>query len=117
MCIGSEDQCCHILSWRAFILFADASLTVGNVTKVMEMVTADRIMMVWGTLGVPESLVKMISRKLSTTKEKTQACVDLYLNCYPQHVPSWQRITSVLYYYEEMAAAREAKSFHHQNGK
>ena len=97
-------------------MFADASLTVDNVTKVMEMVTADRIMEVWGELGVPESLVKMISGNLSTTKEKTRACVDLYLNCYP-HVPSWEDIISGLYYCDEMAAAREAKPFHHQNGK
>ena len=97
-------------------MFADASLTVDNVTKVMEMVTADRIMEVWEELGVPESLVKMISGKLSTTKEKTRACVDLYLNYYT-HVPSWKGVISGLYECEEMAAAREAKPFHHQNGK
>ena len=116
MCIGSEDQCRHILSWWAFILLADASLTVDNVTKMMEMVTADRIMKAWETLGVPESLVKMISENLSTTKEKTRACVDLYLNCYP-HMTSWKVIISGLYDCEEMAAAREAKSFYYQNGK
>ena len=96
-------------------MFADVSLTVDNVTKVMEMVTADMIMEVWGWLGVPESLVKMITGNLSTTKEKTQACVDLYLNCYPES--SWKAIASALYLHGEMAAAREAKSFHHQNGK
>ena len=96
-------------------MFADVSLTVDNVTKVMEMVTADRIMKVWGRLGVPESLVKMISGNLSTTKEKTRACVDLYLN-YHSH-PSWDVIISVLYICEEMAAAREAKSFYRQKGE
>ena len=96
-------------------MFADDSLTVDNVTKVMEMVTADRIMEVWKELGVPESLVKMITGNLSTTKEKTRACVDLY-NCSP-YGPSWERITSALYWCNEMAAAREAKTFYHQNGK
>ena len=96
-------------------MFADDSLTVDNVTKVMEMVTADKIMEVWGWLGVPESLVKMITGNLSTTKEKTRTCVDLYLNCYPK--PSWKDIASDLYECGEMAAAREAKPFHHQNGK
>ena len=97
-------------------MFADVSLTVDNVTKVMEMVTADRIMEVWEGLGVSESLVKMISGNLSTTKEKTRACVDLYLNCYT-YVPSWKSIISGLYNCDEMAAAREARPFHHQNGK
>ena len=97
-------------------MFADDSLTVDNVTKVMEMVTADRIMNVWERLHVPESLVKMITGNLSTTKEKTRACVDLYLNCSP-YEPSWKDIVSELYMCDEMAAAREAKPFHHQNGK
>ena len=97
-------------------MFADDSLTVDNVTKVMEMVTADRIMEVWGWLDVPESLVKMITRNLSTTKEKIRACVDLYLNCSPNE-PSWRDIVITLYECDEVAAAREAKTFHHQNGK
>ena len=97
-------------------MFADDSLTVDNVTKVMEMVTADRIMKVWGWLDVPESLVKMITGNLSTTKEKTRACVDLYLNCSP-YKPSWRHIVTALYKCNEMAAAREAKPFNHQNGK
>ena len=82
----------------------------------MEMVPADRVTEVWRELGVPESLVEMISGNLSTTKEKTRACVDLYLNCSP-HGRLWSRITSALYYGGEMAAAREAKPFYHQTGK
>ena len=115
MLISSENQCCHILSWWTFILFTDGSLTVDNVTKVMEMVPADRIMEVWKGLSVPESLVKMKTENLSTTKEKTRACVDLYLNCY--HEPSWKHITEALCCCKEMAAAREAKPFYHQNGE
>ena len=90
-------------------------MTVDNVTKVMEVVPADRMTKVWEVLGVPKSLVEMISGNLSTTKEKTRVYVDLYLNYY--HEPSWRRITSELYYCGEMAAAREAKLFYHQNGK
>ena len=93
-------------------MFADASLTVDNVTKVIEMVTADRIMKVWERLGVLGSLVKEIENSL--TKEKIRACVELYLNY--SHEPSWKAIISVLYILKELAAAREAKSFHHQNG-
>ena len=83
---------------------------------MMEMVTADKIMKVWDWLGVPESLVKMITGNLSTTKEKIRACVDLYLNCCPFE-PSWEDIAGALYRCDEMSAAREAKTFHHQNGK
>ena len=115
MLISSENQCCHILSWWTFILFTDVSLTVDNVTKVMEMVPANRIMEVWERLRVPESLVKIKTENFSTTKEKTQACVDLYLNCYCE--PSWKNITKALYWCEEVAAAREAKSFYDQNGE
>ena len=97
-------------------MFADDSLTVDNVTKVMKKVIADRIMEVWKWWGVPESLVKMMTGNLPTTKEKTRACVDLYLNCSPDE-PSWKSITSGLYQCGEMAAAREAKSFLQQNGE
>ena len=83
----------------------------------MEMVPADRVMKVWGKLNVPESLVEMISKQFSTTKEKTRGCVDLYLNCYPNDKLSWRDITGALYIYGEMAAAREAKSFYHQYGE
>ena len=95
-------------------MFADDSLTVDNVTKVMEMGNADKILEMWKELG--ESLVKMITGNLSTTKEKTRACVDLYLNCYPRD-PSWEDIASRLYDRGEVAAAKEAKSFLQQNGE
>ena len=97
-------------------MFADDSLTVDNVTKVMEMGNADKILEMWKESG--ESLVKMVTRNLSTTKEKIRACVDLYLNCCPDDIqPSWEDIASGLYDRGEMAAAREAKSFLQQNGE
>ena len=80
----------------------------------MELVTADKITRVWKELGVPESLVAMITGNLSTPKEKTRVCVDLYLNCH--HYVSWRGIASTLYFCAEVAAAREAKAFYHQNG-
>ena len=116
LCVSSEDQCSHILSWWTLILFADDSLTVDNLTKVMEMGNADKIIEMWKELD--QSLVKMITRNLSTTKEKIRACVDLYLNCHPHDIqPSWKGIASALYEHGEMAAAREAKSFLQQNGE
>ena len=96
-------------------MFVVDSLTVDNVTNVMEMVTADKINEVWERVYVLESLVKMKTRNLSTTKEKTRACVDLYLNCSP-YEPSWKDIASALYECDEMTAAREAKTFYHKSG-
>ena len=98
------------------MLFADVSLTVNNVAKVMDMVQADRMIDVWRCLGVSESLAKMINRNHLTPEEKTRACVDVYLNYYPHDEPSWSGITSALYSCEQMAAAKEAKAFCHENG-
>ena len=92
------------------VLFADVNLAADIITEVMETVPADRAVKVWEGLGVPKSLVKKISGKLSTAKDKTRACVDLYL-CNPDHEPSWGDITYTLYKYGEVAAARKAKSF------
>ena len=102
-----------------FILFADESLTVDNVTKVMEMVTDDNIMKVWDRLDVPDSLVEIITRNFLTKKQKTQACVVLYLNYFPDmYKISWREIVETLYYYFcEMAAAREARTFLHKEGR
>lgn len=99
--------------------FIDASLTIDNINKVMEMVPADGIMNVWRWLiiGISDSMVKMLNQKFSTKMEKNlaQTCTDLYFNHYPQ--PSWRRIVSTLYSCEEMAAAREAKPFYFQTGE
>ena len=104
-------------------MFADDSLTVDNLTKVMEMGNAYKIMEMWKYLDeslvkmhVPKSLMKMITGNPSTTKEEIRECVDLYLNCSP-YEPSWKDIASALYDRGEMAAAREAKTFLQQNGE
>ena len=82
---------------------------------MMEMVKVDGITM-WMELGVPESLVKSITRNLSTIKEKTRGCVDVYLSCYPYKL-SWERIAKALFKFKEIDAAREARTFYHKNGK
>ena len=48
-------------------------------------------------------------------KEQIRACVDLYVNCFPDE-PSWRTIVSELYSCDEIAAAREAKQFYYRNG-
>ena len=101
-----------------FILFADDSLTVDYVTKVMEMVTDNKIKEVWDCLGVPDSLLKIITGNLLTEKQKTQACVALYLNyCPDMYRISWKVIAYTLYFFDEMAAAKEARTFLHKEGR
>ena len=81
----------------------------------MELVSADKINLVWERLNIPEPLVKYVNETFSTMKEQIRACVDLYVNCFPDE-PSWMAIVSELYSCDEMAATREAKPFHHHNG-
>ena len=104
----------YVITFTMSLFSPDATLTVDNVTTLMELVTADGMMVVWWRLDVPVSLVAMIMGNLSTPKEKTRAFVDLYFNCHPN--VSWYKIGEALYYYGEMAAAREAKPFYYQNG-
>ena len=94
------------------VIFADDSLTVDNVTKVMELLSyeGDKLF-VLNELGVTESMVQMITRNVSMSR----VYVELYLNCHPK--PSWKNIAGVLYENEIMAAAAEAKTFYHKNGR
>ena len=106
---------CPILPVILYGYFADDSLTVDNVTKVMELVLDKRIMLIWKELKVPESLVQMRAGNVSTTNEKRGVYVELYLNYHPE--PSWVNIAGALYGYQDMAAAAEAKKFYHKNGR
>ena len=81
----------------------------------MELVAADRIKLVWERLSIPELLVKLISENFSTMKEQIRACVDLYVNCFPDE-PTWRTIVSELYSCDEIAAAKKAKQFYYHNG-
>ena len=106
----------------AFLLFPDATLTVDNVTEVMDLVSADKVLEVWRWMGVYEPTVKMISEHLSTAKEKTRACVEHYLKFYhgryPKYrYPCWRAIADALFTCGEMTAAKRVKLFWNQNGK
>ena len=111
MCIGSEDQCCHILSWWAFILFADASLTVDNVTKVMEMVTADMIMKLWGEIECSRITGENNNWKLLNNKgEDTSMCGPLYTSTVT--LMSLHRKVLPVYYTSVMRWLQQGKQNH-----
>ena len=107
------------------ILFADPTLTVENIVRVIEKVTSDegRRRKVWErvlrwnymfTTTTPSSYLDEVYSKYTTAKEKTHALADVYINSRPES--SWQDLLQTLYDESEVAAAKEAKSFLQQKG-
>ena len=101
------------------ILFADSTLTVENLIKVMDKVTLDerRRMEIWGDVlhwhgRTPHSYLDEV---YSSDKEKTPALADVYVNIRPES--SWQGLAQTLYRQGEMAAAKVAKSIFQHNGE
>ena len=108
-----------MLTWQVS-LFADPTLTVDNLVRVMEKVTSDKRRKVWekvlewGHDDPPHSYLDEVYTKCTTHKEKTHALADVYINIKPEF--SWQHLLETLYHESELTAAKEAKSFLQQNG-
>ena len=119
-------------------IFPDPTLTVENMTDVMEKVTEVRRRKVWGAVlgyekhwqrrrgpdprppGPPPPLtdpeiLKEIYSSYSSEKEKTRTCSDVYVNCHPES--SWEHLTSLLYREEELTAVDQARPFLPPRGK
>ena len=103
-------------------MFAEPTLTVDNLVGVMEKVTSDmeRRKEVWRKvlrcgLLTPDSYIDEVYTKYTTEKEQTNVLADVYINSRPDS--SWCHLVITLYYKDELAAAKEAKSFFQQNGK
>ena len=97
-----------------FSLSPDPTLTVGNVTRTMEKVAVDKRRRVWGSV-LSWVAVEEIYSSHSSEEEKLRSCADIYATCKPDS--SWEKLAQVLYDYGEMAAAKEAKAFLHQQGR
>ena len=106
------------------LTFAESTLTVDNLLRVMKKVTSDeeKRMKVWREVlwweeydYDPKSYLDEVESKYTTTREKTSDIADVYVNSYPE--PSWERLVGDLYYCGEMAAAKEAKSFLQKNSE
>ena len=113
----------------------DPTLTVENVTDVMEKVTEVKRRKVWGavfsyeknwqgqsrmgpvTLHLRQQRLdpEIIYSSHSSEKEKTHACSDVYVNCRPES--SWEHLTSLLYEKDEMTAVDQARPFLPPRGK
>ena len=121
-------------------IFPDPTLTVEDVTDVMEKVTEVKRRKVWGAVlrywksqqwwrgpdlqrllrPAPPSrsdpeILKEIYSSHSSEKEKTHACSDVYVNCRPES--SWKHLTSLLYEKDELTAVDQARPFLPPRGK
>ena len=105
------------------LTFADSTLTVENLLRVMKKVTSEdeeKRRELWERVlewdyDVPESYLDEVESKYTTTREKTSDLVDVYVNSHPE--PSWKQLVERLYLCGEMAAAKEAKAFLQKNGE
>jgi hypothetical protein len=98
----------------------DTTLTVENVTGVMEKVTVNKRRLLWSRVLEQKEqtrkifhlgayIVDEIYISHSSGKEKTHACSDVYVNCHPES--SWEHLTSVLYKENEMTVVDQARPF------
>ena len=110
-----------MLTWL-LPFFTDPTLTLGNFVGVIEKVTPDkgRRREVWREVlewkyHNPDTYLDEVDTNYTTEKEKTNVLADVYINSRPDS--SWEHLVKTLYYADELAAAREAKSFLQQNGE
>ena len=114
-------QCmCYGKSYQ--LTFADSTLTVDNLLRVMKKVTSDEgnRMKVWERVLEWENYnpcyyLDEVESKYTTAREKTNVLADVYINSHPK--PSWEYVVGELYCCYEMAAAKEAKTFLQKNGE
>ena len=95
-------------------LSPDPTLTVKNVTRVMEKVTVDKRRRVWEEIFNHHRLIQEIYSSHSNEEEKLSSCANIYVTCAPSI--SWEELVQELYDCGEMAAAKEAKAFLQHKG-
>ena len=89
-------------------LSPDPTLTMGNVIRAMEKVTVDKRRQVWKEV-LGKGAVEEIYSSHSSEEEKLHYCADMYVTCKPKS--SWEQLVLKLYSHDELAAAKEAKTF------
>ena len=91
-----------------FSLSPDPTLTVGNVTRAMEKVKVGKRRELWQKVLSWKAVNEIYSSHFSE-EEKLHSCADTYVTCAPDS--SWEKLVRQLYDCDEMAAAKEAKTF------
>ena len=87
---------------------SDPTLTVENITQVLNKMNGDRWKQMY-VLPIPDPLLVEIQTAYSTDAEQIQACVHYYINYHPE--ADWEELTNLLYRRAEFPAVRESKSF------
>ena len=84
----------------------DPTLTVDNVSHVMEKVKGELKPQIWEYLS--PAIGRMIqAEKYSSEKDHTYA--DLYVNC--RSYSSWEHLAKILYLHHQVAAVEEVRSY------
>ena len=84
----------------------DPTLTVDNVSRIMEKVEQTVKMLIWNDALEHEAMLR-VSRKEFSFKE--EECADIYINCY--HSASWNTLAQLLYRHHQVAAVEEVRSY------
>ena len=85
---------------------ADPTLTVDNVSCIMEKVELKVKMQVWNDV-LRRGTIEIFSEKEFSFKE--EECADIYVNCC--HLASWEDLASSLYRHHQVAAVEEVRSY------
>jgi hypothetical protein len=88
------------------LLPPDPTLTVDNVTHIMEKVEPQVKTQVWEDVRAPLEEKKIKELCMSG---KADECADMYVNCNPYS--SWEDIAQSLYRHHQMAAIEEVRSY------
>ena len=84
----------------------DPTLTVGNVSHIMEKVEPKVKMQVWND-ALEHGLIEIISKQKFFFKE--EKCADIYVNCCSW--ASWEHLAGSLYRHHQVAAVDEVRSY------
>ena len=85
----------------------DPTLTVDNISRVMEKVEPKVKTQVW--LGACYHAMEMKKMKEVCRSGKEDECADLYVNCNPYS--SWELLAGSLYHHHQVAAVEEVRSY------
>ena len=98
---------CYIVTAHIISVPPDHTLTVDDVTKVINKIEGDKLE-VMEELGATESLLEEIKKRYSTDSERSHVYADFYVHIHPH--ASWKHLIETLCGKEELSAARESKS-------
>ena len=83
----------------------DPTLTVDNISRIMEKVEPKVKMHVWNSV-LEHNTIKLMSEEFSFKEEE---CADIYVNC--NLTASWDDLAQTLYEHHQMAAVKEVRSY------